>query len=280
MSARDRAGRARLDQLVLTRGLAASREQARGLILAGKVKVDGFLADKPGTDYPVDCDIEVKQGVAYVSRGGEKLAHAVTVFRLSIEGRVAVDVGASTGGFTDVLLKSGAAMVYAVDVGRGQLAWKLQQDPRVRVMDRTNARYLTAAMFDPRPELATVDVAFISLSKILPALSDVLLPGSRAVCLVKPQFEAGREKVGKRGVVRSQAVHIEVLRACIGYAVANGFEPLGMTQSPIRGPEGNVEFLMYLVRRDGPVLQPDIEALVGQAMELPAPGDAPAGTPS
>lgn len=269
MSARDKLEKVRLDQLVFARGLASSREQARGLILAGRVKVNGMLADKPGTDYPIDCDIEVKNELTYASRGGEKLAHAVSVFRPDIAGLVAVDVGASTGGFTDVLLRSGAAMVYAVDVGRGQLAWRLQQDPRVRVMDKTNARYLTPEMFDPRPEFATVDVAFISLSKILPALSGVLPDGAHAICLVKPQFEAGREKVGKHGVVRSHAVHIEVIQACIGYATANRFEVLGMTQSPIRGPEGNVEFLMYLARRDGPIAEPDIDALVKQAIYTP-----------
>lgn len=273
MPARDKPEKIRLDQLVLARGLADSREQARGLILAGRVKVDGFVADKPGTGYFADCDIEVKNDITYASRGGEKLAHAVRVFRPSIEGLVAVDVGASTGGFTDVLLRSGASIVYAVDVGRGQLAWKLQQHPRVKVMDKTNARYLTPEMFDPRPEFATVDVAFISLAKILPALGGVLPHGAHAICLVKPQFEAGRDKVGKHGVVRSQAVHAEVIRACIGHAAANGFEVLGMTQSPIRGPEGNVEFLMYLARRDGSASEPmpgqRLDALVAQAMESP-----------
>lgn len=272
MPARDKL---RLDQLVFERGLARSREQAKALVLAGKVKVGGIVVDKPGSGHPSDAVIEVERGDAYVSRGGEKLAHAVDTFKPRIRGLVAVDIGASTGGFTDVLLREGADMVYAVDVGRGQLAWKLQQDVRVKVMDRTNARYLTAADFDPRPEFGTVDVSFISLSRILPALYDVLLPGGHAICLVKPQFEAGREKVGKRGVVRSPEVHREVLEACMGYAAASGFTVLGVTPSPIRGPEGNVEFLMYLAKpaqdaapHAGRPEQPDFAALAREAVEL------------
>ncbi len=232
--------KSRVDQLLLERGLVLSREAGRREILAGCVWVDGMREDKPGTMVRADARIEIKpSGPRFASRGGEKLA---------------VDIGASTGGFTDVLLRAGAAHVYSVDVGYGQLAWGLRQDPRVVVMDRTNARYLVPSMFDPRPDLATVDVSFISLSKILPALREVLTPTAEAVCLVKPQFEAGREKVGKRGVVRSPEVHVDVLMDAAEYAWSNGFEVAGVTASPIRGPEGNVEFLMYLFRggRDAP----------------------------
>lgn len=239
----------RLDQLLFQRGLAVSREAGRREILAGCVWVDGMREDKPGTMIRQDADIEIRSArPRFASRGGEKLAYAMEVFAVDAASRTAVDIGASTGGFTDVLLQAGASRVYSVDVGYGQLAWNLRQDPRVVVMDRTNARYLTPAMFDPRPDLATVDVSFISLSKILPALSEVLVPASEAVCLVKPQFEAGRERVGKRGVVRCPKVHIDVLMATAEHVWANGFEAAGVAASPIRGPKGNIEFLMHMFR--------------------------------
>ena len=217
--------------------------------MSGCVWVDGVREDKPGTMIRQDAVLEIRSvRPRFASRGGEKLAHAMEVFALDATGRTAVDIGASTGGFTDVLLRAGASRVYSVDVGYGQLAWNLRQDPRVVVMDRVNARYLTPAMFDPRPDLAVVDVSFISLSRILPALREVLVPVAEAVCLVKPQFEAGRERVGKKGVVRSPEVHADVLMATAEHAWANGFEAAGVVASPIRGPEGNIEFLMYLFR--------------------------------
>ncbi len=252
--------KSRLDQLLCERGLAPSREAGRREILAGRVWVDGMREDKPGAMVRADSAIEIKRsGPRFASRGGEKLAHALGVFALDAVGRTAVDVGASTGGFTDVLLRAGAARVYCVDVGYGQLAWELRQDPRVVVMDRTNARYIVPSMFDPRPDLAVVDVSFISLAKILPALREVLTSRAEIVCLVKPQFEAGRERVGKRGVVRSPEVHVDVLMSVAEHVWGSGFEVAGVTASPIRGPEGNVEFLMHLFRggRDGLSLSVD-----------------------
>jgi len=252
--------KSRLDQLLCERGLAPSREAGRREILAGCVWVDGIREDKPGAMVRADSVVEIRRsGPRFASRGGEKLARALEVFALDVTGRTAVDVGASTGGFTDVLLRAGAARVYCVDVGYGQLAWDLRQDLRVVVMDRTNARYLVPSMFDPRPDLAVVDVSFISLAKILPALREVLTSRAEIVCLVKPQFEAGREKVGKRGVVRSPEVHVEVLMNVAEYAWGSGFEVAGVSASPIRGPEGNVEFLMHLFRggSDGSSLSVD-----------------------
>jgi len=252
--------KSRLDQLLCERGLAPSREAGRREILAGCVWVDGIREDKPGAMVRADSVVEIRRsGPRFASRGGEKLARALEVFALDVTGRTAVDVGASTGGFTDVLLRAGAARVYCVDVGYGQLAWDLRQDLRVVVMDRTNARYLVPSMFDPRPDLAVVDVSFISLAKILPALREVLTSRAEIVCLVKPQFEAGREKVGKRGVVRSPEVHVEVLMNVAEYAWGSSFEVAGVSASPIRGPEGNVEFLMHLFRggSDGSSLSVD-----------------------
>lgn len=267
--------KSRLDQLICERGLVPSREAGRREILAGCVWVDGVREDKPGVMVRTDAAIEIRRsGPRFASRGGEKLAHAMEEFALHVAGRTAVDVGASTGGFTDVLLRGGAARVYCVDVGYGQLAWELRQDPRTVVMDRTNARYLVPSMFDPRPDFAVVDVSFISLAKILPALRDVLTTPAQAVCLVKPQFEAGREKVGKHGVVRSPEVHIEVLMNVARYAWESGFEVAGVTASPIRGPEGNREFLMYLFRggRDGASLS--VDTLRDSVLRVVADDDA------
>ncbi|MCR4425474.1 MAG: TlyA family RNA methyltransferase [Firmicutes bacterium] len=241
--------RVRLDQALVERGLAVTREAGKREILAGNVLVDGVREDKPGALVSQHAEILVIQtGPGYVSRGGMKLAHALDEFGLDVTGLVAVDIGASTGGFTDCLLKRGAAKVYAVDVGRGQLAWELRQDPRVVVMERTNARYLTSEMFPDAPGFGTVDVSFISLDKIIPPLAAVLTPVAQAVCLIKPQFEAGREKVGKRGVVRSPEVHLDVIQRAAGVAQGAGFAVLGLTPSPIRGPEGNAEFLVHLGR--------------------------------
>ncbi|MDO4284257.1 MAG: TlyA family RNA methyltransferase [Eubacteriales bacterium] len=242
----------RLDILLTEGGYAPSREKAKALIMEGLVYVNGQKEDKAGASFdPEKSTIEVRgQALAYVSRGGLKLDKAMMVFPLDLTGRVCMDIGASTGGFTDCMLQNGAAKVYAIDVGYGQLAWKLRNDPRVVCMEKTNFRYLTPADLPEAPSFASVDVSFISLSKILPAAAPILTPRAQMVCLIKPQFEAGREKVGKKGVVRDPAVHEEVIAAAIGYARENGFEVMGLDFSPIRGPEGNIEYLMYLVKKE------------------------------
>ena len=234
----------RLDQLLIARGLAESREKAQRLIRAGVVRVDSQPESKPGHLFAADADVTVVTPERFVSRGGEKLEEAFRVFALDVTGLVCADFGASTGGFTDCLLQHGAARVYAVDVGRSQLHWKLQQDPRVVVMDGLNARYLGRSDFPESPAFGTVDVSFISLTKDLPAVKDVLCPGATLVTLIKPQFEAGREDVGHGGVVRDEAVRqrtIAEVRACGVEKL--GLEWVGVCPSPIRGPAGNVEFL-------------------------------------
>lgn len=234
----------RLDVLMRERGLTRSRERAQRLILAGEVLVDGQVALKAGHRVDREAEITIRERPPYVSRGGKKLAAALEAFSLDVENSVAVDVGASTGGFTDCLLQHGARRVYAVDVGYGQLAWKLRQDERVIVIDRTNARYLERL---PEPvDVATIDVSFISLRLILPRVQDWLKAGGNVVALVKPQFEAGRDQVGKGGIVRDVAVHREVLCRILGYAQAEGWSPRGLIRSPITGQEGNVEFLLWL----------------------------------
>ncbi len=239
----------RLDVLLVERGLAESREKARAVIMAGEVFADGQRADKPGTAYPPEVTIQVRGGQKYVSRGGLKLERALDFFGGDPEGKVCLDCGASTGGFTDLMLRRGAKKVYSVDVGYGQLAWSLRNDERVVVMEKTNARYLTPDMFPEPPELASVDVSFISLSLILPAVRRVLTPDGEVFCLIKPQFEAGRGKVGKKGVVREPETHVEVLKAFLKNAENAGFFVENITWSPIRGPEGNIEFLGHLVSR-------------------------------
>jgi 23S rRNA (cytidine1920-2'-O)/16S rRNA (cytidine1409-2'-O)-methyltransferase len=237
------ARRQRLDLLLVQRGLADSQQRAQSLIMAGKVAVDQQIVDKPGTQVPVGIEVTVAGNLPYVSRGGVKLAAALDAFALGVGGFTVADVGASTGGFTDCLLQRGAARVYAIDVGYGQLAWKLRQDPRVEVMDRTNARYLEHL---PEPvDLATIDVSFISLRLILPAVIGWLRPGGGVVALIKPQFEAGREQVGKGGVVRDPAVHRAVLESVTGWGAANDLDLRGLIRSPITGPAGNVEFLAH-----------------------------------
>jgi 23S rRNA (cytidine1920-2'-O)/16S rRNA (cytidine1409-2'-O)-methyltransferase len=234
----------RLDILVHQLGLAPSREQARRMIMAGEVRVDGQVADKPGTRVSPTAEITAEAGPPYVSRGGLKLERALDEFGISPAGCVVADVGASTGGFTDLWLQRGAAKVYAIDVGYGQLAWTLRQDPRVVVMERTNARHLEAL---PEPvQLASVDVSFISLALILPRIYSWLEEGGQAVALIKPQFEAGAEHVGKGGVVRSRQTHLDVLKRVISDAVVGGWRVLGLIRSPITGPAGNVEFLVWL----------------------------------
>jgi 23S rRNA (cytidine1920-2'-O)/16S rRNA (cytidine1409-2'-O)-methyltransferase len=235
----------RLDLLVVERGLADSRQQAQRLIMAGQVTVGDRIVDKPGTRVPVATHLAVKGGLPYASRGGFKLAAALDAFELDVRGWAVADVGASTGGFTDCLLQREAMRVYAIDVGYGQLAWKLQQDPRVVVMDRTNARYLVE--LPESIDLATIDVSFISLKLILPAVTGWLREGGQIVALIKPQFEAGRKQVGKGGVVRAPAVHRAVLEDLCRWAASQGIGLLGLIRSPITGPAGNVEFLAHWV---------------------------------
>jgi 23S rRNA (cytidine1920-2'-O)/16S rRNA (cytidine1409-2'-O)-methyltransferase len=239
----------RLDFLLHRRGLATSRERARRLIMAAQVMVNGRLMDKPGSRVPIGAEITVKEKLRYVSRGGLKLEAALDAFSICPQGMVAADVGASTGGFTDCLLQRGAARVYAIDVGYGQLAWQLRQDPRVVVMDRTNARYLTSL---PEPiALVAVDVSFISLKLVLPAVQRLLVPDGQIIVLIKPQFEAGRREVGKGGVVRDPFVHRAVLYDILGWAKANDLCVRGLIRSPAPGRAGNVEFLSYLVPSSG-----------------------------
>ena len=259
-------GRERLDEALVSRGLAESRSQARALVMAGQVRVGGRVVDKPGMPVPVGA-IEVISGGRFVSRGGDKLQGALDTFPIEPSGLVCVDLGASTGGFTDCLLQAGAARVYAVDVGRGQLHWKIRQDPRVVVMERQNARYLEGL---PEPvALAVADVSFISLALILPTMRKILGPGGQALTLVKPQFEAGREAVGKGGVVRDPATHRAVLHRFIEDARRESFAVLGLIASPLRGPAGNVEFLAQLRLADASESTfPEADTLVEAAMAM------------
>ncbi|MCD7770301.1 MAG: TlyA family RNA methyltransferase, partial [Oscillospiraceae bacterium] len=234
----------RLDQRVYDLGLAESRERAKALIMAGQVYVDGQRQLKPGASVAEAADVQVRgEKLPYVSRGGLKLEKALNEFQIDPAGLICVDCGASTGGFTDCLLQRGAKHVFAVDVGYGQLAWALRQDERVTVMERTNARSLTPDMFPGPADMAVMDMSFISLRLVLPAVRELLTPAGQVVCLVKPQFEAGRELVGKKGVVRDPAVHRQVLETFISDAAAIGFILRGLTFSPVRGPEGNIEYL-------------------------------------
>lgn len=244
----------RLDILVTENGLAESREKAKALIMAGQVYVDNQKADKPGDTFSEDAHVEIRgKGLQYVSRGGLKLEKAMKEFGLTLTDKICMDVGASTGGFTDCMLQNGARKVYSVDVGYGQLAWSLRTDARVVNLERTNARYLTREQIPEEIDFFSVDVSFISLSLILPAVRPLLAEHGQAVCLIKPQFEAGREKVGKKGVVRDQSVHREVIEKIRNFSLENGFSVLGLTYSPVKGPEGNIEYLIYLERSDAPI---------------------------
>lgn len=238
---------------MVERGLAESREKAKALIMSGLVYADNQKADKAGDMYAEDIDLEVRgKGLKYVSRGGLKLEKAMNEFGLKLDGCICMDIGASTGGFTDCMLQNGAVKVYSVDVGYGQLAWSLRTDERVVNLERTNARYLTKNEIPEEINFFSVDVSFISLTLILPALRNLMAADGRAVCLIKPQFEAGREKVGKKGVVRDRAVHREVIEKIQDFVLGNGFTVLGLTFSPVKGPEGNIEYLIYLQRSDEP----------------------------
>jgi 23S rRNA (cytidine1920-2'-O)/16S rRNA (cytidine1409-2'-O)-methyltransferase len=244
----------RLDTLLVERGLAASRERARALILAGQVRVDGRPAGKAGTPVGVDAAVTlVEPDHPYVGRGGLKLEHALRTFGIAVENRLALDIGASTGGFTDVLLRHGAARVVALDVGHGQLDWRLRSDPRVIVLEKTNARALTPEMLPAdarRFDIVTIDVSFISLRQILPVVPPLVAPGGDIVALVKPQFEAGRGEVGKGGIVRDDGVRARVVEEIVQHALALGLTRAGLSESPITGMEGNREFLLHLTRPD------------------------------
>lgn len=258
----------RLDVLLVKRGLAPSREKAKAMIMAGNVFVDGQREDKAGTSFQEEVPIEIHgHTLKYVSRGGLKLEKAMQHFDLSLDGKICMDIGASTGGFTDCMLQNGAVKVYAVDVGYGQFAWKLRQDPRVVCMEKTNIRYVTPEDIADVLDFASVDVSFISLTKVLGPAKELLREGGEMVCLIKPQFEAGKEKVGKKGVVRDKAVHLEVIEKVISFAKEIGFQVLNLEFSPIKGPEGNIEYLVHL--RKGPEITQeeavDANAVVEQA---------------
>ena len=253
----------RLDVLLVKRGLAESREKAKAIIMSGIVYVEDQKEDKAGTTFDENAKIEVRGStLKYVSRGGLKLEKAMDRFGVQLEGKVCMDVGASTGGFTDCMLQNGAVKVYSVDVGHGQLDWKLRSDARVVCLERTNARYLSTEQIPEALDFASIDVSFISLKLIFPALYALLREGGEVACLIKPQFEAGREKVGKKGVVRDPAVHLEVLENFLRHAKENSFTVLGITYSPIRGPEGNIEYLGYLKKGGEADCVPDLRALV------------------
>ena len=253
----------RLDVLLTERGLLDSRQKAQATIMSGIVFVNGQRVDKVGTAVANDALIEIRgTTLPYVSRGGLKLEKAMQTFPLTLTGKICADIGASTGGFTDCMLQNGAKKVYAVDVGYGQLDWKLRNDARVVCMERTNARYLTHEEIPEELDFASVDVSFISLKLIFPALYGLLREGGEIACLIKPQFEAGREKVGKKGVVRDPAVHLEVLEHFLIHAKENHFTVIGITYSPIRGPEGNIEYLGFLRKSEEPDAAVDLQAIV------------------
>lgn len=251
----------RLDVAVFEQGYASSREKAKALIMAGIVYVNNQKVDKAGFELKEGDVLEVRgKTLQYVSRGGLKLEKAMQEFPISLAGKICMDVGASTGGFTDCMLQNGAVKVYSVDVGYGQLAWKLRTDERVVNLERTNFRYATREQIPDEIDFASVDVSFISLKHILPNLNALLADDGQAVCLIKPQFEAGKEKVGKKGVVRDLAVHLEVVENVIDLATANGFSVCGLQFSPIKGPEGNIEYLIYLKKSKNPTVDECIDA--------------------
>lgn len=239
----------RLDILLVEKGLAGSRERAKRMIMAGEVLVDGQKVDKAGTTVKREAEIRLLgNDIPYVSRGGLKLAKAMETFGISMSGKVAADIGASTGGFTDCMLQNGAVKVYAIDVGYGQLAWKLRTDERVVNMERTNIRNVTVDMFESPLDFASIDVAFISLTKVLPVAYELLKDEGEIAALIKPQFEAGKDKVGKKGVVRDPAVHLEVIQRIVEFSQELGFAVRGLTFSPVKGPEGNIEYLVWLFK--------------------------------
>ncbi len=258
----------RLDVLLVNRGLCETRAKAQAVIMAGEVYVDGQKLDKPGTAVLSESQIEVRGGVCpYVSRGGLKLEKALRDFGVDVHGFVCSDSGASTGGFTDCLLQQGASKVFAIDVGYGQLAWKIRNDPRVVVMERTNVRYLNLEQLGEPLDLSVIDVSFISLALVLPAIHSVLKDDGQVLCLIKPQFEAGKDKVGKKGVVRDPETHEEVLAHFVETAQNLQFTLKNLTFSPVKGPEGNIEFLAHLSKAPGEAFVPDIPGIVSAAHE-------------
>ena len=259
----------RLDVLLFERGLCESRQRAQAVIMSGQVYVAGQKVNKAGTAVEEAAEIEIRGNLLpFVSRGGLKLEKAMKTFRFSLDGCICADIGASTGGFTDCMLQSGASRVYAVDVGYGQLAWKLRQDPRVVSLERTNARHLTREQIPDPLDFASIDVSFISLKLILPALRPLLNKTGQVACLIKPQFEAGKDKVGKKGVVRDPDVHLEVLEHFFQHAAEAGFSVRGLTFSPIRGPEGNIEYLGHLSVGGEDAWHGDLRALVEESHSI------------
>ena len=261
----------RLDVLLVKRNLAESREKAKAIIMSGNVFVEDQREDKAGTTFPEDVKIEVRGHVMpYVSRGGLKLEKAIKNFDVSVEGKVCTDVGSSTGGFADCMLQNGAVKVFAIDVGRGQLDWKLRQDPRVVCMEKTNIRYVTPEDIGEPVDFSSIDVSFISLTKVLGPIRDYLTEDGEIVALIKPQFEAGREKVGKKGVVREKSTHHEVIEKVTSYAASIGFDILEIEFSPIKGPEGNIEYLVHLKKTQelpGKILAQNLETVVDSAFD-------------
>ena len=258
----------RLDVLLTVQGLAPSRERAKRLIMAGQVLVNEQRVDKAGATVPADAVLRVVgEDLPYVSRGGLKLAKGIDAFGICLAGRTAADIGASTGGFTDCMLQNGAVKVYAIDVGYGQLDWKLRTDARVVNMERTNIRKVTPDMLDHPPDFASIDVAFISLDKVLPVVRTLLSPEGEVLALIKPQFEAGKDRVGKNGVVRDPAVHEDVIARVLAIAEGLGFVPRGLTFSPVKGPKGNIEYLLYLGMQGGrtAIADEEIAAVVEEA---------------
>ncbi len=259
----------RLDVYMVEQGMANSRSAAQAMIMAGDVYIDNQKAMKAGETIKGTEKIEIRsKGPSFVSRGGLKLDKAMKVFPISLSGSVCMDIGASTGGFTDCMLQSGAKKVYSVDVGYGQLAWKLRQDARVVNMERTNIRYIDKSLVEEPLDFFSVDVSFISLKPVLPVAFDLLKDGGCGVCLIKPQFEAGREKVGKKGVVREKSTHIEVIEKVLEFTKEIGFSVKGLDFSPIKGPEGNIEYLMYIKKTSDESENFDIEALVEKSHNL------------
>ena len=258
----------RLDQLVFDLGFTESRERAKTTIMSGLVFVNGQRVDKPGTPVSPDARVEVHgDAIPFVSRGGFKLDKALKVFPIDPAGKVCIDCGASTGGFTDVLLQHGAAKVYAVDVGYGQLAWKLRNDERVINLERTNLRYVTAEQIPEALDMAVMDVSFISIKLVLPAVKALLKPGADLVCLIKPQFEAGRDEVGKKGVVRDAKVHEEVVQGILEFAPSIGLSVMGLDFSPIKGPEGNIEYICHMKNGVYEGCTPDVSAVIAASHE-------------
>ena len=259
---RNLSNKLRLDSAVFELGISESREKAKALIMAGQIYVNGMKAIKPGVTVNSSDKIELRgKTLQYVSRGGLKLEKAMEVFPITLKNKVCMDIGASTGGFTDCMLQNGAVKVYSIDVGYGQLAWKLRSDSRVVNLERTNFRYITSEQIPENIDFASIDVSFISLKLIFPALMPLLKIDGECVCLVKPQFEAGKDKVGKKGVVRERATHIEVIENVIGYACDNGFSVLNLDFSPVKGPEGNIEYLLYIKKSNEKTYTVDSEII-------------------